>query len=74
MKIKWLLKHLYTSPTSPPGRKMRIQHLVEKGEVTRESATLTVYSRDFDRGFTLTDEEEQNLKNIIKKYYPNWRY
>lgn len=51
---------------------MRIQRLVEKEGVDRESATITVYARDADRGIFLTSAEMLDWKNCVKKFYPNW--
>jgi len=64
IKIKWPLKHLYTSPHSPNGRKMRIEHLLEHGQISKNDATYIVYIRDYERGYQLTQEEINNWQSF----------
>lgn len=63
-RIFWLLKHLYTLPWSPRGRKMRIEKLMRNTGEDREVCALIVYSRDAIRGIELSNEEGRDALRL----------
>lgn len=63
-KVLWYLRHLYSLPWSPRGRRLRIERLmVETGE-GRDVCAAIIYGRDSMRGIELSDEEGRDALRI----------
>lgn len=64
MNIKLLLRHLYTLPWSPRGRKMRIEKLMRDLGEERDICAAIVYTRDATWSIWLSEEEKQDALRI----------
>lgn len=70
-RLKWVVSHAFIQPCTPRGRRMRIYHLWVDGW-NYDEALLRVYSRDIDRGYELSRNEDKRLKIIVQRSFPNW--
>lgn len=64
MHIKQLLKHLYTLPWTPGGRRMRIGRLMNKEGLERDVAAAIVYYRD---STLLSNDELKDFNRICDR-------
>ena len=58
--------YFFTSPTSPRGRQMRVNKLVDEGW-SEERAWAVVFTRDIERGAKNFTDEEKNRAAYIRE-------
>jgi len=67
IKVRRLLKHLFTLPWSREGRRMRIERLMELIGEERDICAAIIYGRDFAKGFRPSEWEYNDFKRICQR-------
>jgi len=64
--VLWYLKHLFTLPWSPRGRRMRIEKLMRHMGEDRDTCAAVIYARDSMLGRRFSDEEVRDASRLQK--------